>query len=157
MRILVVIVATTVMTITSCSSGKKNNESALENYDKEITVDDRIVEKYWRLKILDGQNVVMAENQERELYFILKADENLVSGFSGCNTFNGSYTLDKPSRIRFTHMASTMKACPDVNADESKFLEVFELTDNYTIEGETLSLNVGRRTPLAVFEAVYFE
>lgn len=157
MRILIIIIATTLLTLTSCSSGNKNNESELENADKETIVDERIVEKYWKLKILDGQKVEMAENQEREMYFMLKANDNHVSGFSGCNTFSGSYTLDKVTRIRFSRLASTMRACPDVNADESKFLEVFELADNYTIEGDTLRLNVGRRSPLAVFEAVYFE
>jgi heat shock protein HslJ len=60
-------------------------------------------------------------------------------------------------RIGFSQMASTMKACPDVNVDESAFLKVFELTDNYTINDDTLRLNVGRRAPLAVFEAVYFD
>lgn len=30
----------------------------------------------------------MAENQEKEQYFILKSD-GTVSGFAGCNQFNG--------------------------------------------------------------------
>ena len=48
-----------------------------------------------------------------------------------------------------------MMICPDVAVNESEFMEVFELADNYTIYNDTLSLNVGRRAPLAVFEAVY--
>ena len=47
-----------------------------------------------------------------------------------------------------------MRACPDVDVNESEFLEVFELADNYTINGTILSLNVGRRASLAVFESV---
>lgn len=149
--------AVAIFSISSCSSGKNNNVPISNNLIKEAITDDRIVEKYWKLKILDGQTIEMAENQEREMYFTLKADENRVTGFSGCNTFSGSYALDNVNRIRFTHMASTMKACPDVEVDEPKFLEVFELTDNYTVDGEMLSLNVGRRTPLAVFEVVEVE
>ena len=53
-------------------------------------------------------------------------------------------------------MASTLKACPDVEVNESEFLNVFELADNFSLSGDTLSLNVGRRAPLAVFKAVYF-
>ena len=70
---------------------------------------------------------------------------------------NGEYTLEEGNRIRFSNMAVTMKACPDVGVNEKEFLKVFELADNYTIQDDTLSLNVGRRAPLAVFEAVYFD
>ena len=115
-----------------------------------------ITEKYWKLKTLEGKSVKMGKNQEREVYFMLKTDENKVTGFAGCNTFFGSYTLEKGNRIRFSQMGATMMACPDVDFNESEFLKVFELADNYTINGDQLSLNVGKRAPLAVFEAVYF-
>jgi heat shock protein HslJ len=98
----------------------------------------------------------MADNQEKEAYFMLKTQDNRVTGFAGCNTFNGTYTLEDGNRIKFDQMLSTLMACPDVDVDESAFLKVFELADNYTIDGDTLMLNVGRRAPLAVFEAVYY-
>lgn len=88
--------------------------------------------------------------------FMLKTDKNRVQGFAGCNTMSGEYTLEDGNRIRFSKMAVTMRACPEVDFNESEFLEVFNLADNYTINGDTLSLNVGRRAPLAVFVAVYF-
>lgn len=115
-----------------------------------------ITEKYWKLVTMEGQKVTMAKNQEREIYFMLKNDQNQVRGFAGCNTFNGTYTLEKGQRIRFSPLAATLKACPDVDVSESEFFKVFELADNYSINGDTLSLNIGRRTPLAVFNAVYF-
>jgi len=117
---------------------------------------EKITEKYWKLKTLEGEEFQMADNQEREIYFMLKTNENRLEGFSGCNMFAGSYTLEEGHRIRFTQMASTMKACPDVDVNESEFLKVFELTDNYSIKDDILSLNVGKRAALAVFEAVYF-
>lgn len=124
---------------------------------KKATVEkDPITEKYWKLKILEGKEVKMADNQEREVYFMLKTDENRVTGFSGCNMFNGTYTLEAGNRIRFSQIAMTMRACLDAEVNESEFLKVFELADNYTVNGDTLMLNVGRRAPLAVFEAVYF-
>lgn len=116
-----------------------------------------IVEKYWKLKTLEGKDVTMADNQEREIYFMLKSEGNKVTGFAGCNTISGEYVLEEGNRIRFNHMLTTLKACPDLELNESEFLEVFELADNYTIVDDVLSLNVGRRAPLAVFEAVYFD
>lgn len=114
-----------------------------------------ITEKYWKLKTLDGKPITIADNQEKEAYFMLKTGGN-VKGFAGCNMFNGSYILEKGNRIRFKQMLSTMRSCPDIDVDESEFLKIFELADNYTINGDVLMLNVGRRAPLAVFEAVYF-
>lgn len=113
--------------------------------------------KYWKLKTLEGQEVKMSEDQEREIYFILEANTNRIKGFAGCNTFNGSYTLEEGNRIGFSQIATTLKACSDLPVNESEFLKVFELANNYTINGDTLSLNIGRRAPLAVFEAVYLQ
>ncbi len=99
----------------------------------------------------------MAETQKREDHFILKTTESKVESFAGCKPFNGSYTLENRNRIRFSSMETTLKACPDVDFNETEFLKVFELADNYTINEDTLSLNVGRRAPLAVFKAVYLD
>lgn len=87
---------------------------------------------------------------------MLKTNENRVTGFAGCNSFTGEYQLEKGNRIRFSKMATTLKMCPDVDIDEAAFLKVFELTDNYTIKDDVLSINIGRRAALAVFESVYF-
>lgn len=73
------------------------------------------------------------------------------------SNFSGEYTLKKGNRIRFKNMAIAMKSCPEVDVNETEFLKVFELADNYTIYKDVLSLNLGRRAPLAVFEAVYMQ
>ncbi|AFL79623.1 heat shock protein [Aequorivita sublithincola DSM 14238] len=139
--------------ILSLNVGKR---APLATFRKLENKSETITEKYWKLKTLEGQNVVMSKNQAKEIYFMLKTDDNRVTGFAGCNTMMGSYTLEEGNRIRFSQMATTLMACPDVNVNEAEFLKIFELADNYTINGDTLSLNVGRRAPLAVFEAVYF-
>lgn len=130
-------------------------EKTLAVFKKAEETSPKITEKYWKLKTLDGQEVKMTNKQEREQYFMLKNNNNRIKGFSGCNSFSGEFTLEKGKHIHFSKMASTMKACPDVVVDESAFLKVFEQADNYTIDGDTLKLNVDH-TPLAVFEAVYF-
>lgn len=148
----------------SPSQGPANTSTQPNKVAEELPAtaekDDRfandITEKYWKLIVLEGQPITMAENQERQIHFILKTDEGRITGFAGCNTFTGNYNLEKGNRIRFEKMAVTMMACPDVEVNESEFLQVFELADNYTVRKDTLSLNVGRRAPLAVFETVYF-
>lgn len=117
---------------------------------------NEIVNKYWKLVKLEGASIQMDENQEREQYFMLRNDGNLI-GFAGCNQFYGQYELKEGNKISIKkNMAMTLMACPDLNFDESAFLKIFDLADNYTLNGDTLSLNVGKRAPLAVFKAVYF-
>lgn len=117
--------------------------------------ENEIVEKYWKLKTLEGKEITMVDHQEREIFFTLKSEDNRITGFVGCNTISGEYLLEKGNRIRFTNIATTLRICPDVAFNESEVLNVFNTADNYTINGEILSLNVGRRAPLAVFEAIY--
>jgi heat shock protein HslJ len=118
--------------------------------------DNEIVNKYWKLKKLEGNILHMAANQEREQYFILRSDGS-ITGFAGCNQFNGQYELTEENRIAINeNLAMTLRACPDVDVNESAFLKVLVLADNYTINADTLSLNVGKGVSLAVFEAVYF-
>lgn len=124
---------------------------------KKVANEDLIVEKYWKLKTLNGKDITMAKNQEREIFFTLKGNENRITGFAGCNVISGKYSIEKGNRIRFENVATTLKACPDYDGNENEFLNVFNLADNYTINGDILSLNVGKRAPLAVFEAVYMD
>ncbi len=139
-----------------CGVFSKTNSSKTSKDTPNTMNDNSIVNKYWKLVTLDGQPVKMSENQDREQYFMLK-EGGAINGFAGCNTFNGTYQLETGNRIRFSeHLAVTMKVCPDQEIKESEFLEVFKLANNYTIHGDTLSLNVGKRSPLAVFNAVYF-
>lgn len=133
----------------SCSPMKENNSA-------DTSTEKQIVNKYWKLTILEGKAVKMTKSQEKEQFFILKSDGK-INGFAGCNNFNGAYKLEKGNRIRIDkNLAVTMKLCNDAGIKEREFLEVFNLADNYNIKGDTLNLNVGRRAPLAIFEAVYF-
>lgn len=115
-----------------------------------------IVEKYWKLKTLNGEAVTMAENQQKENYFMLKAKDTQVRGFAGCNTFNGTYTLENKNQISFEKMATTMKACPDLEINESEFLSVFGAATSYTLNDDQLVLKNEKQDALASFEAVYF-
>lgn len=164
MKITTVIII--VLMLASCNSNKKsdtNTKGSVPKTEKSSAQPQAasetisIEQKKWKLKIQEGKNIEMVENQEKAIFFRLDPAENRVIGFSGCNTFNGIYTLEVGNRIRFSNLISTMKVCPDVDVNESEFLRVFELVDNYTIYNGELSLNVGRRAPLAVFEAVEIE
>src|SRR5690554_6751031 len=138
------------------SENKSVTESKVPNKTEdqihEETNRDQIVAKKWQIMMLEGQPVTMDSTQEQAIYFELLEDDSRVVGFAGCNQFNGHYTIEGGMRIRFSQMLTTLKSCPDSEFNERALLEVFELTDNYTLNDGKLSLNVARRAPLAVFE-----
>src|SRR5699024_2744510 len=103
---------------------KDENDKTLARFKKTAetssdTADNNLTEKYWKLITLEGEKIEMADNQEKEQYFILKTDEDRVQGFSGCNNFGGSYSFnEEENTIEFSQMAGTLKACPHVEVDE---------------------------------------
>ncbi|GAA4132401.1 META domain-containing protein [Sphingobacterium kyonggiense] len=124
---------------------------------KQITADDtadiaKITGKKWQLIELAGKPIAGMINGKMP-YLQFHASESRYSATGGCNTMNGGYKFDKGLRLRFTGGISTMMACPDMESDRA-LAEVFKLTDNYTLHDGVLSLNVGRRAPLAKFKEV---
>lgn len=116
-------------------------------------ITDGVTEKYWKLTELNGRPV---SGMKREPYLILRADGRRVSGFGGCNSFTGAYEIDEAtSRIRFRDIAATMMACASGMEVEKDFHRVLRAADNYSLNGDRLTLNRARMAPLARFEAVY--
>jgi heat shock protein HslJ len=117
---------------------------------------DVITDRYWKLKELQGKKIEKAEGNSREAFMVLTSAENRIHGNSGCNMFNGGYELTEMNRLKFSKMASTMMACPDMEAERA-FLQVLETADNYYLKGDTLILNRARMAPLARFENVFLK
>ncbi|RFP63514.1 META domain-containing protein [Hymenobacter lapidiphilus] len=139
--------------MTSCESAK-NATAGPENTTGMSQNTEGIRNKHWQLVMLEGQPVKMAAGQERDAHFML-TDSSRVVGYGGCNSLNGSYELNEQQmRLRFANLLTTLRACPGPE-NERGFLDVLNQADNYTLQGDTLMLNVGRRAPLAVFHAVY--
>ncbi len=116
---------------------------------------NQITGKYWKLIELDGQPIAFFDHQQREAYLILKEEDSRVQGHSSCNSFSGTYELSEGNRIRFSPLASTKMACPDM-ITESRLFQILEMTDNYSVNGDFLFLNKAKMSPLAKFEVVYF-
>ena len=132
--------------------GNKMTGEQLDSYAL-VKTDLNLVEKYWRLTELLGEPVTTPEGA-KEAHMILKKEDNRVTGTSGCNTFNGSFTLKPFNRITFSRSISTMMMCPNMET-ETKLYKVLETADSYTIKDDVLVLIRGRMAPLARFEAVY--
>ncbi len=136
-------------------SGNRIGGGFPEKYELIKTKDEiTIMETYWKLVELGGRE--LKEYQGKEAHFILMDEGRRVAGKSGCNSFTGTFDLQEGNRLRFSGMASTKMACLQPNP-ENEFLEVLSITDNYSLKGDTLSLNKARMAPLARLSRSFFE
>jgi putative lipoprotein len=116
----------------------------------------RLIETYWKAIELEGKPVEVKAGT-REPHMVLRSDKNAVSGFSGCNTFRGTYEVNGES-LRFKSMASTLMACLPAGGDtEKNFLSAITATASQRISGETLELRDQDSKVRARFESRYMK
>src|SRR5690554_3973304 len=115
-----------------------------------------VVEKYWKLKTLEGKEVGFASDQDQEVHFILKDHNKTVVGYAGCNSFSGDYNLSNNNTIEVSKLRSTLRVCPDASFKEDAFLKVFSTPTTYQVDGDALTLYKDQK-PVATFEAIYFD
>ena len=115
---------------------------------------DPALNTFWSLKELNGKKTMMVPNQEREQGFMLRSGGK-ITGFAGCNTFTGNYTLSGKNTITFNpNMAMTSKACPDVKLNERTFVNIFKTANNYQVKDNTLILKDANNKVFAIFESL---
>src|SRR5512137_410258 len=72
-------------------------------------------------------------------------NDGTLTGFGGCNNFNGAYTLsgkttDFGKEISIGPLATTMKYCADTADFETSYLNNLQKTQTYTIAGNKMML-----------------
>lgn len=156
--ILVLLVAVCCFTDCKTQANSKINTKA-DNHGNSLSRGETmpvsgLTERYWKLIELYGNKVVMNPKAHKEPHFILKDEDNRVTGNSGCNHFFGTYELKPGNRIRFSQIGVTRMACTESMDTEQSLLKVFKMTDHYAINGDTLVLSKTRMAPLARFVAI---
>lgn len=116
----------------------------------------RLIETYWKAVELEG-NPVYSKAGTREPHMVLRSEKNAVTGFSGCNTFRGTYEVSADS-LHFKNMASTLMACLPAGSDtEKNFLSAINAAATQRVSGETLELRDKDGKVRARFESRYFK
>jgi heat shock protein HslJ len=128
--------------LAGCNSSKKASHSKVS-----------LTGTHWQLIELLGEPMENNVDQKKELYLQLNSVDKRLTAFVGCNQIIGVYELKEGNRIGFSKIASTKKACLDMES-EFVFLKMFETVDNYNLKGNMLMLNNAKKTPVAKFIAV---
>ncbi|WP_294199793.1 META domain-containing protein [uncultured Chryseobacterium sp.] len=116
----------------------------------DTTTDTDITGKTWRLIEINSQPIMLV-NPKANPFFKLNRADMRYTGHGGCNGVGGTFEI-KPNvmRIKFNQGMSTMIACDDL-ATERAFTQALLAADNYSISGNTLTLNKAKMAPLAKF------
>lgn len=133
MKLILIILA-------GCLAMATNPPSATntKSYQKPDSRNDLPLQKtHWKLVELSGKEIPKNATAE-EMFIVFKVDST-VSGNGGCNTFSGTYSLEKNSQISFGEMVRTNVLCPAVDFERT-YLNALSKTDHYKITGDTLSL-----------------
>lgn len=99
--------------------------------------DDSILDAYWTLYSLEGQDVRRPQNTNTA-FIRFQENENDLHGFAGCNKFSGKYKLDG-EQLRLSELRTTRMACPSME-NENKMMDVLRRVDSYKISGRVLTL-----------------
>ncbi|BEV06132.1 META domain-containing protein [Chryseobacterium gambrini] len=109
-----------------------------------------ITGKTWQLTELNGKPIQL-KNPQAVPHFMLNTSTMRYEGHGGCNGVGGTFEI-KPEamRIKFNQGMSTMIACDDLETERA-FTQALLSADNYSVNGNTLTLNKARMAPLAKF------
>lgn len=109
-----------------------------------------ITGKKWKLTELNGKPIEL-KNTKNNPYFKLNMEGMRYEGHAGCNGLGGTFEIKQDvMRIKFNQGMSTMMACEDLDI-ENQFTKTILAADNYSVNGNTLTLNKARMAPLAKF------
>lgn len=103
----------------------------------------------WLLVALNDQPVEL-ENEERRPHFTLQAEENRMTGYTGCNQMFGAYVING-DLLSFDRIGATKMACMDAMDLERDFLKAIEATASYYMAGRELELFDADGTNVARF------
>lgn len=96
------------------------------------------VSSNWLVKgaTLNNSVVDMNVNVPQAMTLNFDKTKKTYSGFSGCNTFSGTYTSAAAGKFSFGTTTGTKKYCTDSSAMESKILEAMGKVENFTVTAE---------------------
>jgi heat shock protein HslJ len=109
-----------------------------------------ITGKTWKLTEINGQPIKL-KNPNSNPYFKLSISDMRYEGHGGCNGVGGTFEIKQDAmRIKFHQGMSTMIACEDLETERA-FTQALLAADNYSVNGNILTLNKARMAPLAKF------
>ena len=103
----------------------------------------------WSLILLNGHSLVPGSHIE------IQFDRDTLSGFSGCNSYGGSYQAGGNHLLAVDEIASTAMACltPEgINEQEGEYLQALQKASTFLVSGNHLEISDSNGNLLLVFQ-----
>lgn len=104
--------------------------------ENSVSVDNLTGATWNVIALFNGEELAVVK-EDRTPILVFAADSTL-SGNTGCNSFNGSYSIEDEN-LHVSVEAMTMAMCPD-NLTEQLYLEQLQMTERFAISSDTLSM-----------------
>ncbi|MDR0604022.1 MAG: META domain-containing protein [Bacteroidales bacterium] len=137
-------IACTLIIFTCCMCGCKGQKNITDS----VEVSPSILNKEWVvIQIGDEKIEQLDKNQPPNL----KLSEDKISGYSSCNRFHGTYTMEK-NKITFSHIAITKMLCPETNEIESIYLKALSNVQRWEYKGGNLYFLNQEKQPIIILK-----
>lgn len=108
--------------------------------------------KKWYLKQLMGKELTSDQMPMGPAYMVFSFFDNRVYGYNSCNQFFGTFEEMDGFGLKFSRIASSLKACNDMSI-EDEFNSVLNTVDSYYVSQDSLQLIKGKMAPMAILVA----
>ena len=130
-----------------CHPSQKSMDTAQINVDTSIS-EQPLLETHWTVIELNGKRLTDT-TLHKEMYLVLKKENNRAEGEGACNSFSTTYTL-KNKEIVFGPVVSTKIFCQAIDA-ENQFFKALSATTHFVLKSDTLTFLEGKALPVAKF------
>ncbi len=127
MKLKVLVLLTFIFVVVSCAS---NKVVISVDANKTLRLHD-----IWSVEEIYGSAIIQIKNRPNLEIFIERKE---ILGFGGCNNFKGKIRDISQSKITFSSISSTKKACSNLEIEHS-FIKALQATKAYKIEDLKLS------------------
>ena len=126
---------------TSCNTNKADTTAAKQDTNMKAN----LIDGTWEANYIMNTPKPFAEIYPKAKPSIsFNSADKKVMGLTGCNNFNGSFTLDGNKINISDALALTRKMCADMTGEQT-FLETLKKINSYSVtdQGKTLNLIMG--------------
>lgn len=105
--------------------------------------------RYWKLVYLNKDQAIDS-NESKQRYIRFSSEQNIITGFSGCNHFTGSFKANN-GKLIMGPVTNTSKVCLKGMEQEQAFLKAIGEIAIYKVKDETLTVKDSNSKLLAIF------
>jgi len=115
--------------LASCYSSKNKPLSSYES--------NNTIEMKWELELINDNPTDSLLNEKQPLTIIFK--DGSVNGYSGCNSFNGTYSMPE-NKIKMSLLATTRMMCEKMKLEDQFLRAVSGKLLDFKIESDILHI-----------------